>query len=43
MRSGGWSFSCHLRGPEHLAEAISGTVFKNGVAVPKRGRQENAA
>ena len=43
MRSRGWSLSCHLKGSEHLAEVITGVVFKDEVAVPKRGRQEIAA
>ncbi|MDA8364323.1 MAG: hypothetical protein M0Z84_11040 [Gammaproteobacteria bacterium] len=43
MCSIGGSFSCHLKGSEHLAEVITGAAFKDGVAVPKRSSQEIAA
>ncbi|MDA8364292.1 MAG: IS256 family transposase [Gammaproteobacteria bacterium] len=33
----------HLKGSERLHEVITGVVFKDGVAVPKKGRQEIAA
>lgn len=33
----------HLKGSERIAQVITGVVFKDGVVVPKKGRQEIAA
>ena len=33
----------HLKGSERLHEVITGVVFQDGVAVPKKGRQKIAA
>ena len=33
----------HMKGSERIAQVITGVVFQDGVAVPKKGRQEIAA
>ena len=33
----------HMKGAERIAQVITGVVFQDGVAVPKKGRQEIAA
>ena len=32
-----------MKGSERIAQVITGVVFQDGVAVPKKGRQEIAA